>query len=71
MQVLIHLEWRSQTVEEETIDMLRMLYQFIVQFSVDTNGIFDMGESEGVHANWDAIAMRPGFYAVAVGFAAG
>jgi len=47
-----------------------MLDQFIVQFSVDTNRIFICGESEGVHAAWDVIAMRPGLFAAA-GLAAG
>ncbi len=49
---------------------LAMLDEFIGQFSVDTNRVFVMGESEGVHAAWDAIARRPGFFAAA-GLAAG
>lgn len=47
-----------------------MLDQFIAQFTVDTNRIFICAESEGVHAAWDVIAMRPGFFAAA-GLAAG
>jgi hypothetical protein len=47
-----------------------LLDQFISQFSVDTNRIFVTGASEGVHAAWDVIALRPGCFAGA-GFAAG
>jgi poly(3-hydroxybutyrate) depolymerase len=47
-----------------------LLDHFISQFSVDTNRIFLTGGSEGVHAAWDVIAMRPGCFAGA-GFAAG
>jgi poly(3-hydroxybutyrate) depolymerase len=47
-----------------------MLDAFIAQFSVDTNRIFVFGHSEGVHAAWDVVAMRPGCFA-GVGLAAG
>jgi hypothetical protein len=42
-----------------------MLDQFIAQFNVDTNRIFISGASEGVHAAWDVIAMRPSCFAAA------
>ena len=46
------------------------LDKLLSEFNVDTNRIYVAGGSEGVHAAWDIIAMRPGFFACA-GFAAG
>lgn len=43
-----------------------LLDQFISTFSVDTNRIYVVGVSEGVHAAWDVIAKRPGFFAAAM-----
>lgn len=43
-----------------------LLDQFIPQFSVDTDRIWVVGGAEGVHAAWDQIALRPGFFAGAV-----
>jgi poly(3-hydroxybutyrate) depolymerase len=45
---------------------LALLDQFISRFSVDTNRIYIVGGSEGVHAAWDVIAMRPGLFAGAM-----
>jgi predicted esterase len=43
-----------------------LLDQFISQFNVDTNRIYLVGGAEGVHAAWDLMAIRPGFFAGAV-----
>ncbi len=43
-----------------------LLDQFILQFNVDTNRIYVVGGAEGVHAVWDLVAMRPGFFAGAL-----
>lgn len=43
-----------------------LLDQFISQFKLDTNRIYVVGGAEGVHAGWDLIATRPGFFAGAV-----
>ncbi|HOW66601.1 MAG TPA: immunoglobulin domain-containing protein [Candidatus Paceibacterota bacterium] len=40
-----------------------LLDQFIPQFNVDTNRIYVAGASMGLHAAWDMIAMKPGFFA--------
>lgn len=42
----------------------------LAEFNVDTNRIYVGGASEGVHAAWDVINMKPGFFAAAA-FAAG
>lgn len=47
-----------------------MLDQLLTEFNVDTNRIYVGGGSEGVHAAWDLIALRPGFFACAA-FTAG
>jgi poly(3-hydroxybutyrate) depolymerase len=47
-----------------------LLDQFQTEFSVDTNRVYVTGFSEGSHAAWDLIAMRPGLFAGA-GLAAG
>jgi len=47
-----------------------LLNQFVAQFSVDTNRIVVAGASEGEHAAWDVIGLRPGFFCAA-GLAAG
>ena len=46
--------------------ILALLDQVISQFNVDTNRIYVVGGAEGVHAAWDLIAMRPGFFAGAL-----
>ncbi len=40
-----------------------LLDDLISRFSVDTNRIYVMGGSEGVHAAWDLMGMRPGVFA--------
>jgi len=40
-----------------------LLDDLISRFSVDTNRIYVMGGSEGLHAAWDLMGMRPGFFA--------
>jgi predicted peptidase len=47
-----------------------LLDQFQAEFSVDTNRVYVTGFSEGAHAAWDLIALRPGLFAGA-GLAAG
>jgi predicted esterase len=47
-----------------------LLDQFQTEFSIDTNRVYVTGFSEGLHAAWDLIAMRPGLFAGA-GLAAG
>jgi poly(3-hydroxybutyrate) depolymerase len=47
-----------------------LLDQFVKEFSIDTNRVYVTGFSEGAHAAWDLIAMRPGLFAGA-GLAAG
>src|SRR6185503_4286528 len=47
-----------------------LLDQFLTEFSIDTNRVYLTGFSEGAHAAWDLIAMRPGLFAGA-GLAAG
>ena len=34
-------------------------------FSVDTNRVYVMGFSEGAHAAWDLLRLRPGLFAAA------
>ncbi len=43
-----------------------LLDQWISRFSVDTNRIYLGGFSEGLHAAWDLIALRPGRFAGAI-----
>ncbi len=40
-----------------------LIDQLIADFSVDTNRICIAGGSEGVHAAWDLVGMRPSFFA--------
>jgi hypothetical protein len=40
-----------------------LLDDFIPRFNVDTNRIYVIGGSEGFHAGWDLMGMRPGFFA--------
>jgi predicted esterase len=47
-----------------------LLDQFQTEFSVDTSRVYVTGFSEGSHAAWDLIAIRPGLFAGA-GLAAG
>ena len=42
-----------------------LLDQLISQFSIDTNRVYLAGSSQGVHAAWDLLGMRPGFFAAA------
>jgi poly(3-hydroxybutyrate) depolymerase len=41
------------------------LDQFLNQFNVDTNRVYVGGVSEGFHAAWDLMGLRPGFFAAA------
>jgi poly(3-hydroxybutyrate) depolymerase len=47
-----------------------LIDKLIADFSIDTNRIYIAGGSEGVHAAWDLVGMRPSFFA-SVCFAAG
>jgi predicted esterase len=42
-----------------------MLDTLISEFNVDTNRLYVSGYSEGVHAAWDMVGLRPGFFAAA------
>ncbi len=43
-----------------------LLDYFISTFSVDTNRLYVIGGSEGLHAAWDLMGMRPGLFAGAL-----
>lgn len=43
-----------------------LLDDFIYRFNVDTNRVYVSGGSEGLHAAWDIIALRPGCFAGAM-----
>ena len=47
-----------------------LIDKLIADFSIDTNRVYIGGGSEGVHATWDLVGMRPSFFA-SVCFAAG
>ena len=47
-----------------------LIDKFIADFSIDTNRVHIAGGSEGLHAAWDLVGMRPSFFA-SVCFAAG
>jgi len=59
-------DWNSQYMGL----LSALLDHLLVQFSVDTNRIYVEGPSGGMHAAWDLLVMRPGFFA-AGRFAAG
>jgi hypothetical protein len=42
-----------------------LLDQLMSQFNIDTNRVYVAGASQGVHAAWDLLGMRPGFFAAA------
>ncbi len=42
-----------------------LLGQFLLEFNIDTNRVYVTGASEGLHAAWDLIGMRPGLFAAA------
>jgi predicted esterase len=42
-----------------------LLDQLISQFNINTNRVYVAGFSQGVHAAWDLLGMRPGFFAAA------
>jgi hypothetical protein len=54
--------WTDQYLPQ-VFDLLDWL---ISQFNVDTNRIYTGGASEGVHAAWDSLGMRPDFFAAAL-----
>jgi len=47
-----------------------LIDKLMADFSIDTNRVCIAGISEGLHAAWDLVGMRPSFFAAA-GFAAG
>jgi poly(3-hydroxybutyrate) depolymerase len=47
-----------------------LIDKLITDFSIDTNRVYIGGGSEGVHAAWDLVGIRPSFFA-SVWFAAG
>jgi poly(3-hydroxybutyrate) depolymerase len=42
-----------------------LLDRLMSQFNIDTNRVYVDGYSQGVHAAWDLMGMRPGFFAAA------
>lgn len=42
-----------------------LLNSLISEFNIDTNRLYICGASEGVHAAWDLIGLRPSFFAAA------
>lgn len=54
--------WTDQYLPQ-VFDLLDWL---ITQFNIDTNRIYIGGVSEGVHAAWDSLGMRPEFFAAAL-----
>jgi poly(3-hydroxybutyrate) depolymerase len=46
--------------------ILELLDALITEFHVDTNRLYMVGYSEGVHAVWDCLGSRPGFFAGAM-----
>ena len=42
------------------------LPELLSKFSIDTNRVYIVGGSEGVHAAWDLAGLRPGFFAAAL-----
>ncbi len=40
-----------------------LLDHLLLQFSIDTNRVYMEGASQGFHAAWDLLGMRPGFFA--------
>jgi predicted esterase len=56
-----HSVWTDQYLPQ-VFDLLDWL---ITQFNIDTNRIYVGGVSDGVHAAWDSLGMRPDFFAAA------
>ncbi len=53
--------WSSQYVAQ----VADMLDDLIVRLSIDQDRIYVVGTSEGVHAAWDLMGLRPGLFAAA------
>lgn len=55
-------EWTPQYLQQ----VLGLLDQLVSEFNVDTNRLYLVGGSEGVHAVWDCLGSRPSFFAGAM-----
>ena len=55
-------EWTPQYLQQ----LLGLLDRLVAGFNVDTNRVYIVGMSEGVHAVWDCLGSRPGFFAAAM-----
>jgi len=66
------LVWPSRRAGDDywTDSYLRLvsglLDELTAEFNIDTNRVYVGGGSEGVHATWDLIAQRPGYFAGAI-----
>ncbi|MBI4325028.1 MAG: immunoglobulin domain-containing protein, partial [Chloroflexi bacterium] len=67
--VILVLPTRWKAGEDWTDQYLQltsgMLDRLMSQFNIDTNRVYVAGGSQGVHAAWDLLGMRPGFFAAA------
>ena len=52
-------EWTAQYLQQ----VLGLVDRLVSEFNVDTNRLYISGMSEGVHAVWDCLGSRPGFFA--------
>ncbi len=60
---------QSDTTSGWTVQYLQlvsaMFDALMAEFNIDPDRVYVMGHSEGVHAAWDLIGLRPGFFAAA------
>ena len=54
-------DWTPQYLEQ----VAALVDELMAAFSVDTNRVYVMGFSEGAHAAWDLLRLRPGLFAAA------
>jgi predicted esterase len=53
--------WTPQYLEQ----VAALVDELMASFSVDTDRVYVMGSSEGAHAAWDLLRLRPGLFAAA------
>src|SRR5205085_1107105 len=53
--------WTAQYLQQVS----GLLDVLVSRFAIDTNRVYVSGGSEGVHAAWDLMGARPGFFAAA------
>lgn len=54
-------EWTESYIQQ----ISGWLDGLVRDLSIDTNRVYILGSSEGVHAVWDVVGMKPGFFAAA------